>query len=126
LKQDLKPLRNLSNADVRFNKNCRLYWQWKGDHFKAATRKGQCITSSYTPTEILVEGHALLYRHRLVRHDMNYELSGEVRPRQGGASPELFDKQNQALLITSHFLVGAFHDIMIDSDGLQLSEPDYS
>lgn len=92
LKSSLDSLATLGENDVRVNPKCRMYWRWLGDHFDGRTRKGQCITSSYTPTSILVEGHGVLRADELLRHDMNFELSGQVRPRQGGASPERFRK----------------------------------
>lgn len=92
LKESLEALHNLEETDVRVNPQCRMYWRRQGDHFDGRTRKGQCITSSYTPTRILVEGHGVLKPDELLRHDLNYELTGEVRPRQGGSSPEHFRK----------------------------------
>lgn len=93
LKVSLRALESLKESDVRINSQCRMYWRWQGDHFEGRTRQGQCITSSYTPTKILVEGHGILHAEQLIRHDTNYEMSGELRPRQGGSSPELFMKQ---------------------------------
>lgn len=92
LRKSLDALRGLSEEDVRVNPQCRMYWHWEGDHFDGRTREGQCITSSYTPTKILVEGHGILKANELLRHDRNFELTGEVRPRQGGATPERFLK----------------------------------
>lgn len=92
LSQDLEALTRITEADVRINRDCAMYWRSAGDHFEGATIKGQCVTSSFTPEPILVEGHGELYRDRLIRHDQNFSLSGEPLPVPGGATPERFDK----------------------------------
>lgn len=92
LTKDLSPLMALTEGGVRINVGCRLYWHWAGDHYEGATRKGQCKTSSYTETEILVEGKGWLYSDRLIRHDRNYELNGSEITRDGGATPEVFNR----------------------------------
>ena len=91
---DLAPLRRLVEDDVRVNSDCAMRWHWAGDHFEGSTAEGRCITSSFTPEPIRVEGHGELWRDKLVRHDRNYSLAGEALPVPGGETPEVFLKLN--------------------------------
>ena len=84
----------MQESDVRINRDCAMYWHKVGDHFEGGTRKGQCITSSFTPEPILVEGHGELHGKLLIRHDQNFSLAGAPLPVPGGATPERFDKIN--------------------------------
>lgn len=92
LSSDPGPLARLQETDVRINADCAMYWYRGDDNFTGSTRKGKCITSSFTETPILVEGRGELSSGRLLRHDQNFQLDGEPIPLAGGATPELFDK----------------------------------
>ena len=90
--EDLASLADLGWDDVRTNPGCTMYWQWQGDHFQGATREGECVTSSFTPEPIRIEAKGELWPNRLIRHDVNMTLEGEVIPRDGGETPEVFIK----------------------------------
>ena len=92
LSKDLSALTGLTEQDVRINTDCAMLWHWAGDHFAGSTVEGRCVTSSFTPEPIRVEGHGELWPDRLVRHDRNYDLDGNALPIPGGDSPEVFLK----------------------------------
>ncbi|MGI9235094.1 MAG: CpcT/CpeT family chromophore lyase [Woeseiaceae bacterium] len=89
---DLVYLTLIGESDVRINTKCAMHWRWHSDHFEGATKRGSCVTSSFTTEPILVEGHGELWPEKIVRHDANYSLEGEHLPTAGGASPEIFDR----------------------------------
>ncbi len=88
----LDELADLRWSDVRTNAGCAIYWRWNGDHFAGSTKPGACITSSYTPEPIVVEGRGELWDSKLVRHDRNFRLDGSEIIRSGGQTPEVFCK----------------------------------
>lgn len=92
LKQDLVVLTQLGEKDLRINHACAMRWSRRGKFYAGSTSKGRCVTSSFTESPIVVEGHGELYADRLVRHDQNFSLSGESLPIPGGQSPEVFDR----------------------------------
>lgn len=94
---DLTYLTKIDESDVRINPNCSMYWRWHGDHYEGSTKKGRCVTSSFTEEPILVEGHGELWPDKVVRHDANYSLAGERLPTPGGASPEIFDRVDRTV-----------------------------
>ena len=89
---DLASLEALTEDDVRINDDCAMFWRWADDHFEGSTVEGRCITSSFTPEPIRIEGHGELWPGRLVRHDRNFTLTGESLPVPGGDTPEVFLK----------------------------------
>jgi len=93
---ELAYLTTIDESDVRINSRCAMYWRWRGDHFEGATKKGSCVTSSFTATPVRVEGHGELWHDRIIRHDANYSLEGERLPTPGGASPEVFDRVSRS------------------------------
>lgn len=93
LVNDLTPLTKLTEADVTINALCAMTWQKVGDHYEGSTTQGQCVTSSFTDTPILIEGHGELFTDLLLRHDQNFDLDGNALPVAGGGLPERFDKQ---------------------------------
>ncbi|RMF96233.1 MAG: hypothetical protein D6727_08905 [Gammaproteobacteria bacterium] len=96
----LHELRDLQPADVRSNPDCRMYWHWQEDHYEGRTEPGRCITQSFTDAPIRVEGHGKLWPHCLLRHDLNLTLNGEIIPRPGGETPELFRKLDDPAIAT--------------------------
>lgn len=92
----LDELTALRWSDVRTNAGCSIHWQWQHDHFAGATKPGACVTSSYTPEPIVVEGYGELWANKLVRHDRNFRLDGSEIARNGGQSPEIFCKLEEA------------------------------
>lgn len=90
-------LTTIDESDVRINTKCAMHWHWLGDHFEGATKKGSCITSSFTTEPILVEGHGELWPDKIVRHDANFSLEGEQLPTPGGASPEIFERVTRTI-----------------------------
>ena len=88
----LDELKELRWSDVRTNAGCAIYWRWNGDYFAGSTKPKACITSSYTPEPIVVEGSGELWATKLVRHDRNFRLDGSEIIRNGGATPEVFCK----------------------------------
>lgn len=89
---NLKPLENITEDDIRSREDCRLYWTWTGERFEGATKKGACVTNSYTDRDITVEGQGILEANRLMRHDRNFEMSGEEIPRPGYKEKDVFDR----------------------------------
>lgn len=90
----LDELTALRWSDVRTNAGCAIHWRWNHGHFAGRTKPGACVTSSYTPEPIVVEGSGELWADRLVRHDRNFRLDGTEIARNGGQSPEVFRKLN--------------------------------
>ncbi len=95
LKTDLAPLKGITLADLRSREECSLYWTWTGERFEGATRKGECVTNSYTDRDITVEGAGVLSSTMLSRHDRNFEMTGEEIARPGYETPEVFRKINR-------------------------------
>lgn len=89
---NLKPLENITEDDIRSRADCRLYWAYADDRFEGATKKGACVTNSYTDRDITVEGMGQLDADHLVRHDRNFEMSGEEIPRAGYKIADKFDR----------------------------------
>ncbi|MEM9496026.1 MAG: CpcT/CpeT family chromophore lyase [Pseudomonadota bacterium] len=92
LTKDIAPLTSVTLADVTINSDCAMYWRAEADGFDGRTEEGRCITSSFTPEPIRVEGHGILSPTTLSRHDRNLSLDGEPLFVAGGASAEIFDK----------------------------------
>ncbi len=92
LVNSLKPLENINENDISARESCRLYWHWTGKRFEGATQKGACVTSSYTDREITVEGTGVLGPELLMRHDRNFEMSGEEILRPGASEADRFKR----------------------------------
>ena len=92
LASDLTALARLKERDVTINTRCAMQWRLHDGYFEGSTTEGLCVTSSFTPQPIRVEGHGELWPEKLVRHDRNYSLAGDPLPVQGGHSPEVFDR----------------------------------
>lgn len=86
----LKPLEMITEDDIRARESCRLYWKWTGKRFEGATQQGACVTNSYMDRNITVEGLGVLEPNRLMRHDRNFEMSGEEIPHPGHETADKF------------------------------------
>jgi hypothetical protein len=89
---DLRRLADLQETDMRINPDCAMHWRKEGAAFVGATRRGRCVTSSFTQEPVRVEGHGELRPRLLLRHDENFSLEGAPLPVAGAASPYRFDK----------------------------------
>jgi len=92
---NLKPLENITEDDIRAREDCRLYWTWKGTRFEGATKVGACVTNSYTDRDITVEGSGILETGQLMRHDRNFEMSGEEIIRPGYKVADTFKRVSE-------------------------------
>ncbi len=95
LKDNLNLLEEITAQDIKVNKNCRLYWRWTSARFEGATKKDSCITNSYSNRDIRVEGSGTLEQNRFIRHDRNFEMTGEEIIRPGHQNAEVFLPSNQ-------------------------------
>lgn len=89
---NLNLLSGINEDDFSARVGCRMYWHWQGDRFEGRTKKGACVTNSFTDRTITVEGHGILEPNRILRHDRNYEMTGEEIPRRGYKSEEIFNR----------------------------------
>lgn len=85
-------LESITDDDIYAREACRLFWHWTGERFEGKTKKGACVTSSYTDRPITVEGSGIFEANRFIRHDRNYEMTGEEIPRAGYESSDVFDR----------------------------------
>lgn len=92
LTTSLAPLSDIKPDDIRVREDCRLYWIWDGASFEGATKPGACVTNSYTDRDITVEGFGALMEDQLIRHDRNFEMTGEEIPRPGYEVADTFTR----------------------------------
>jgi len=92
LRSNLATLRELRESDVRVNRGCRVYWRRVDDHFEGHTRAGRCAGAGAGGSEVVVEHFYALYADRLIRHERHYDAGGALVPREGGRTPEVFER----------------------------------